>query len=165
MDNLRFKQHIDRVFSLMENHSDSDTKCAIIKTIMSCLSKCNDSVISELCTCIEGMSTYYNYLTEKEASAILNSFKNYDGSTGSPLSMSILDQMESQNKCIDNAPYFNKYALFVTMCKFASDQGSIIKRLVNDDTQAYYNICYEMAVSQLKDNDRPRWVRYYFNLF
>lgn len=74
MDNLRFKQHIDRVFSIKENHSDSDTKCAIIKTIMSCLSKCNDSVISELCTCIEGMSTYYNYLTEKEASAILNSF-------------------------------------------------------------------------------------------
>lgn len=165
MDRSKIKSHIDRISSLMENHSDSEVKCAITKTIMSYLSKCDDNTISELLDCVEGLCKYNNYLTEKESRTILSEFRNWDGSTGTPFSPQILDELQKDNKCIDNVPEYNKWALYITMCKFASDQGGVISKLVNNDSKAFINACYDMSIAQLKDVDRPRWVRHYFNLF
>lgn len=165
MDKSRIKQYIDRIYSLMETHSDSEVKCAIVKTIMSCLSKCDDNVINELLDCAEGLCKYNNFLTEKEAYTILQEFKNYDGSTCAPLRESVLDKLQNNGKCIDKVPDYNKWVLYVTMCKFASDQEKVISKLVNNDHNAYITACYDMSVSQLKDADRSRWVRQYFNLF
>lgn len=165
MDKSKMKMHIDRISSLMEEHSDSEVKCAIVKTIMSYLSKCDDNIINELLDCTEGLCNYNNFLTQKEAYEILNKFKNSNGSSGAPLNMSILETLKDENKCIDDAPNYNKWALCVTMCKFASDQGEVISKLVNNDHNAYISTCYDMSVAQLKDADRPRWVRQYFNLF
>lgn len=49
------KTHIDRIFSLMEKHSDSEVKGAIIKTIMSYLSKCDGNTINELLDCTDSL--------------------------------------------------------------------------------------------------------------
>lgn len=165
MDRSKLKMHIERISSLMDNHSDSEVKCAIVKTIMSYLSKCDDNTINELLDCTEGLCKYNNFLTEKEAREILSNFKNYDGSNGAPFNTLVLDTLHVDNKYIDDGVDYNKWALYVTMCKFASDQGEIISKLVNNDHNAYINACYDMSVAQLKDSDRPRWVRQYFNLF
>ena len=76
MDRSKLKMHIERISSLMDNHSDSEVKCAIVKTIMSYLSKCDDNTINELLECTEGLCKYNNFLTEKEAREIL--FKDSD---------------------------------------------------------------------------------------
>ena len=165
MDKSKMKTHVDRISSLMEKHSDSEVKGAIIKTSMSYLSKCDDNTINELLDCTEGLCNYNNFLTQKEAQEILNGFRNSDGSSGAPLSVSVLETLSSDNKCIDETPNYNKWALYVTMCKFASDQGEVISKLVNNDHNAYIGACYDMSVAQLKDADRPRWVRHYFNLY
>ena len=147
MDKSKIKTHIERISSIIDEHSNSEIRCAIVKTVMSYLSECDTNII------------------EKESRNILKDFKNYDGSSGAPFNFSVIDELEHNNKCVDYAPYYNKYALYVTMCKFASDQGDIISKLVNNDNNAYIIACYDMSVAQLKDADRPRWVRHYFNLF
>ena len=149
MDKSKIKTHIERISSIIDEHSNSEIRCAIVKTVMSYLSECDTNIIEELLNCTEG----------------LYKFKNYDGSSGAPFNFSVIDELEHNNKCVDYAPYYNKYALYVTMCKFASDQGDIISKLVNNDNNAYIIACYDMSVAQLKDADRPRWVRHYFNLF
>lgn len=165
MDKSKIKTHIERISSIIDEHSNSEIRCAIVKTVMSYLSECDTNVIEELLNCTEGLYKYNNFLTEKEARNILKDFKNYDGSSGAPFNFSVIDELEHNNKCVDYAPYYNKYTLYVTMCKFASDQGDIISKLVNNDNNAYIIACYDMSVAQLKDADRPRWVRHYFNLF
>ena len=165
MDRAKLKMHIDRISQLVENHSDSDLKCAMIKTIMSHLSNCDENALVEMSDCFEGLCRYNNFLTERESYNILKEFKNYDNSKGAPFDSTVLSTLQGGGKVVDKEGVYNKWALYTTMCKFASDQGNVIMNLVNRNYDEYVNTCYNMAVAQLEDVDRPRWVRWYFNLF
>ena len=55
-------------------------------------------------------------------------------------------------------------------CTFPIYQPETLKdeemvRVIKDLKPDYIIACYDMSVAQLKDADRPRWVRHYFNLF
>lgn len=165
MDRTKLKTYIDRMSQLIETHSDSDLKCAMVKTIMSYLSNCDETTIVEMADCFEGICKYNNFLTEKEANTILKEFRNYDNSKGAPFDASVLNTLQNNGKPIEKDGVYNKWALYTTMCKFASDQGEVIMNLINRNYDDFINTCFDMAVTQLEDVDRPRWVRWYFNLY
>ena len=90
MDKSKIKTHIERISSIIDEHSNSEIRCAIVKTVMSYLSECDTNIIEELLNCTEGLYKYNNFLTEKEARNILKDFKNYDGSSGAPFNFSVI---------------------------------------------------------------------------
>ncbi len=104
-----------------------------------------------------------NYLTEAEASAIVGGFINSDGSKGAHWSMAqVSGAVEELGGAMECEPYYNKYALFVTMNMIYSDFGVTLDQFVEDSNMV--EVVYRLAVDKLKDADRPRFVRAYFGL-
>lgn len=120
----------------------------------------------ELMECYEGAINYNNFLTEMEAESIVGLFINQDGSRGPKWRDhdELFRKVEEMDGHLDCPPYYNKWALYATMNKFASDQHSVIVKWVGDDKDKYFEACYELALTQLKDKDRPCWIRPYYEL-
>lgn len=156
--------YLSRMQLLLDN---KDIRDSISSKFVNFMYDQNPKALQEVIDCAEGISTYNNYVSERECKEIIEKSVNYDGSHGFAFQQSvdtILEWLKNNNKQIDNTPYFNKYALIVTMHKFASDQGSVIYNLVNKEDDKFIYACYDLAVAQLKDNDKIKWVRWYFNL-
>ena len=47
MDKSKIKTHIERISSIIDEHSNSEIRCAIVKTVMSYLSECDTNIIEE----------------------------------------------------------------------------------------------------------------------
>lgn len=120
----------------------------------------------EFVSCYEGTLKYYNYLTEGEAERIVDSFVNQDGSRGAKWDDpdEFFSQVEGMGGKIEDEPYYNKWALYATANKFASDHHSVINKWVGGDRERYLEACYELAVTQLEDKDKLNWVRWYFGV-
>ena len=102
---------------------------------------------------------YNNYLTHEEAKAILATFHNADGTMGAKWSCDDVERwLKSKSLPHDEMPYYNFYALAVAMNRISSDYGVELKELTDD----YALACYTLALCDLKDIDRPRWIREYF---
>jgi hypothetical protein len=86
-------------------------------------------------------------------------FVNYDGSKGAKWSCADIEKfLAGKGIAIEQSPYYNSYALAVAMNRIYSDYGGEIKDLTDDEAVA----CYNFALRDLKDPDRPRWIREYF---
>ena len=104
-----------------------------------------------------------NYLTEAEAAHIVGSLAGQDGSKGAHWSMAqVSDAVERLNGNIECEPYYNKYALFVTMNMIYSDFSATLGQFT--DAENLPEVVYRLAVDKLKDADRPRFVRAYFGV-
>lgn len=115
--------------------------------------------------CFEGMLKYYNYLTEHEALKIVEKFVNQNGTKGPKWSPEEFFQaVQAFEGDCEYEPHYNKWALYVTANKFASDQDSVIKKWTGDDKLRYAEACYDLSVTQLEDKDRLNWVRWYFDM-
>ena len=120
----------------------------------------------ELVECYEGTLKYYNFLTESEAMKVVENFSNQDGSVG-PKWKDVTDffkRIDDMNGKVECEPYYNKWALYVAMNKAYSDQNTVLLKWVGDDRTKYFEACYDLALSQLKDKDRPYWIRSYYGL-
>ena len=111
---------------------------------------------------LEAMS-WNNYLSKSEAETIVNKFVNSDGTKGAHWSYDTFkDAVESLGGLMENAPYYNCYALWVTANMLYSDHYKSASEYVpKEDMPRYF---YLQAVEKLKDADRPRFVREYFSL-
>lgn len=120
----------------------------------------------EFVECFEGNLKYYNYLTESEALKIVDTFINQDGSRGAKWRDpdEFFKAVQSMGWSVDNEPHYNKYALYVTANKFASDHSNVIAKWTGNDRDKFFEACYELAVTQLEDKDRLSWVRWYFGV-
>lgn len=120
----------------------------------------------ELLECFEGTLKYYNFLTESEAEDIVSDFVNQDGSKGAKWrdAEEFFRKVEEVGGKVECEPHYNKWALYVAVNKFFSDQNSVILKWVGDDKNKYLEACYDLAVTQLKDKDRPYWIRSYYGL-
>ena len=138
----------------------------MFKKAVELLADTNLKDAKELVECYEGTLKYYNFLTESEAEEIVSDFLNQDGSKGPKWRdpMEFFKKVTEVGGKIECEPYYNKWALYVTMNKFYSDQNSVIMKWVGDDRDKYFEACYELAVTQLKDKDREYWVRWYFGV-
>lgn len=104
-----------------------------------------------------------NYLTEAEAVQIVGSLVGQDGSKGAHWSMAqVSDAVERLNGSMECEPYYNKYALFVTMNMIYSDFSATLAQFT--DAENLPEVVYRLAVDKLKDADKPRFVRAYFGV-
>ena len=144
---------------------DMETTQAMFKKAVAMLAHIDVKKAEEFLCCFEGTLKYFNYLTPSEAANIVDKFVNQDGSKGPKWrSEDFFEVVESLGGTLEHEPYYNKWALYVTANKFASDQNSVIVKWVGDDPKKYAEACYDLAVSQLEDKDRLNWARWYFGV-
>lgn len=130
------------------------------------LTECNVREAQEIVECYEGTLKYYNFLTSSETEEILMKMTNQDGSKGAKWqdSETFFAKVTEMGGKLECEPHYNKWALLVTMNKFLAGQNSVILKWVGDNKDKYFEACYELAITQLKDKDRPYWVRWYFGV-
>lgn len=117
---------------------------------------------------------YNNYVSPEEAMAIASKFINSDrmvsGATeptrGAHWSMDILKSfLSSRNIPLEEKPYYNWPALWLTVNMIWSDYADTLSELLGTkDNERLAVASYKMAVKKLKDLDRPSFIRHYFCL-
>lgn len=124
------------------------------------------SVVEEVTGISKDKILTSNFLTENEAEEIVAAFQNQDGSKGPKWRDpdELFEKVEQHDGRVECEPYYNKWALYVAMNKAASDQNSVILKWIGDDKDKYIIACYDLALTDLKDKDRPYWIRKYFHV-
>jgi hypothetical protein len=104
-----------------------------------------------------------NYLSRSEAEFIVSSFVSQDGTRGAHWGYETFKAaVESLGGKVQSEPYYNCYALWVTANMLYSDHYASASEFVPKDRMPKY--FYAMAVETLKDPDRPRFIRRYFDV-
>ena len=139
---------------------------SMFKKAVCLLTALDSKKAEEFIECFEGTLKYYNYLTEGEAEKLSSSFLNQDGSRGAKWDDpdDFFAMVEEAGGKLECEPHYNKWALYITANKFASDQHSAIVKWVGNDKEKYLEACYDLAVTQLEDKDKLSWVRWYFGI-
>ncbi len=122
----------------------------------------NPSIYNEA---VEKMNAanWCNYLTEKEASCIVAGLEHQDGSKGAKWSLTqVLNAVEKIGGAVECAPYYNQYALYVAINMIYSDFAKTLAEYIDADKM--FEVVYRLAVAKLKDADRPRFIRKYFDV-
>lgn len=108
-------------------------------------------------------SEWYNYLSPEEAEQVVSGLVNQNGTKGPKWPMSQFEAaVTALGGQMQEAPYYNKCALWATANMIYSDHAKSLSEVVSEADMP--KIVYKMAVEKLKDPDRPRFVRPYFGL-
>lgn len=105
-----------------------------------------------------------NYLTKKEAINIV-SLMNPKAAWNM---QDWVDSMENAGLHMEEAPYYNDYALYVVMNQVVSDHGETFacmldKKSLNDiEPKELTKTAYKFAIDLLKDEDKAYNIREYF---
>lgn len=106
---------------------------------------------------------WFNYLSKGEAEDIAMKLINQDGSHGAHWSYETFKAaVESLGGKLSSEPFYNCYAIWVVANMLYSDHHKSTSEFVPKDQEPRF--FYSMAVEKLKDNDRPRFIREYFDL-
>lgn len=161
----KFNYLLDETISKQDKESMEISR-AMFKKAVCVISNYDVNKAEEFVECFEGNLKYNNYLSKHEAETILSEFINEDGTTGAKISghNEFFQVIEELNGKIEHEPYYNKWALYVTANKFASDHHSVIVKWAGSDKFKFIEACYDLAVTQLKDKDKANWVRWYFGV-
>lgn len=104
-----------------------------------------------------------NYLSRGEAERIAQSLVNQDGIRGPHWDYETFKAaVESIGGKMTDEPYYNCWALWATANMRYSDNAKSASEFVPKDMMPKY--FYNVAVENLKDADRPRFVRDYFDV-
>lgn len=108
-------------------------------------------------------SEWNNYLSQAEAEGIAGKLVNQNGSRGPKWPFTVFSQtVEAFGGKISDEPFYNKYAMWVTANMIYSDHAATLSSIVSDAEMP--KLVYQLAVENLKDSDRPRFVREYFGV-
>lgn len=159
---MDYKQMIEKFATLAETAIGSPDTMGVLKAsagkMFTYLTERDPRKAEEMLSELEQIH-YNNYLTYDEAKNIMADFVNYDGSKGAKWSCAEIEKfLTGKGIATEQSPYYNSYALAVAMNRIYSDYGGEIKDLTDDEAVA----CYNFALRDLKDPDRPRWIREYF---
>lgn len=109
-------------------------------------------------------SKWYNYLSEEEAKHILASFMEKHGNVEEQRYEweyeTLKQAVISIGGTVSEPPYYNCYALWVTMNMLYSDHSETVSAFIQPMNRIKF--FYKMAEDKLKDVDRPHFVREYF---
>lgn len=72
------------------------------------------------------------------------------------------DLIDEESMVPELKGYFNKWALWVCMNKYYADNYRAFNKWVRSTD--LLRPCYDFAVEQLMDQDKPNWIRWYFEL-
>lgn len=110
--------------------------------------------------------SYNNYLSRAEADEIVSGLINIDGSPAPKWPYAKWEEMmNAAGLQLEEKPYYNKCALWVTMNMLFSDFAEAIaetmRHLPDRELPGLY---HRLALAKLKDPDRKHFIRHYFNL-
>ena len=134
----------------------------VMKDMFNWILEHDEAAAQEIAECFEWNLTYYNFVTEAESKKIVSALKHEDGETGARWNTADIWVVAGEGK--KEIPYYNCWALYVTMNMLDSDHRKVIMPLVNNDEAKYAKVIYDMALEKLKDVDRPKFIREYFEL-
>lgn len=106
---------------------------------------------------------WHNYLSRSEAEGIAQRMQNQDGTRGPHWDYETFKAaVESLGGKMTDEPFYNCWALWIAANMIYSDHYKSLSKYIPKDQEplAYYS----MAVEQLKDIDRPRFIRDYYGL-
>lgn len=104
-----------------------------------------------------------NFLSKGEAEAIVSKLVNQDGTRGPHWEFNTFkNAVESVGGMMSDEPYYNCWALWAVACMRYSDNYRSASEFVPNDMMPKY--FYNVAVESLKDVDRPKFVREFFDL-
>lgn len=106
---------------------------------------------------------WHNYVSPHEYEEVCMNIQNSDDTMGGHWTFNeIMSAVVALNGVVEEAPYYNSYALALTMNMLYSDHNETVKTYVReDDIVPFY---YSLAVEKLNDKDREHFVRPYFGL-
>lgn len=160
---------MDNVERMMEILNESVTRqenmevlgCAY-KDMVKALGEVDPRRLEAIAEKTDGVIRYNNYLSEQESRNAVASMVAYDDRRGGRWSPNDVFQVASGAGIeVDYQPCYNRWALYATACKMSSDHGGVVSKWTANENE-YARTCIELAVSQLMDKDRERWVRWYF---
>lgn len=158
----------DRFIQVCDEVEECDTEIVLsmFKKAMKALSESSPKTASSIVDTCEGLLTYDNYLTEEEADQIVSSMTGQDGTKAGKWkdADTVFRKLESVGVPTSTEHGYNKWAMFVTMNRIASDYGLILNELSQNDANRYFDICVKMALATLEDIDAPSNIRRYFRL-
>jgi hypothetical protein len=106
---------------------------------------------------------WHNYLSKSEAEEIVSKLINQDGSHGGHWDYETFKAaVESLGGKMTDEPFYNCWALWATANMRYSDNAKSAAEFVPKEMMPKY--FYNVAVENLKDVDRPRFVRDYFKV-
>lgn len=158
------KERYDSLFDYMANSKDPKNMKAfgcVMTEMMDWLIANKPDVAEEMIDQLESIK-WKQYLTPKEAQKIVDGMD--------PKGPWSRDQwkaaMESFGLPLEDAPYYNRCALWVEMNKVYSDAGDVIAELLGKPLaptdKDIIAACYKMALKNLKDKDGVYNIRKYF---
>lgn len=108
-------------------------------------------------------SKWHNYVSKSEAHELASKLINQDGTRGPHWDYETFKgAVESLGGKMTDEPYYNCWALWLTANMRYSDNYKSASEFVPKDMMPKY--FYNVAVENLKDIDRPKFVRDYFKL-
>ena len=117
---------------------------------------------------------YHNYVSASEAQTVATSFINDDRvimsadqeSKGAHWTADEVKAiLSSRGILLEDKPYYNWWALWLTINMIYSDDADTLSDLLGTKDQEQLAVaCYKLALRKLKDPDRPYFVRDYFHL-
>ena len=146
-------------------HANQEAIAEMLYTTIEHLHSVNPHLAEDLAETFDGNLNYNNFLTETEAQRILSEFLNEDGSHGAIWgAKDFFAKAESIGYALDNAPFYNKWALYVTASHIVSDNMSAISKWTQKDVTKYVECACDFAIGKLQDRDKPKWIRCYYGL-
>lgn len=104
-----------------------------------------------------------NYLSRSEAETIASGLMNQNGMKGPYWDYpTFVAAVESLNGKMEDMPFYNSYALWLTANMRYSDNAASASEFVPKDQMPKY--FYKVAVETLKDPDRPKFIREFYDL-
>lgn len=156
---MTLKEKFDELYSAILSSRD-ERKMKILgcmtKKIMYQTIESHPQKAEELLEILEAVN-WNNYLTPKEADQIVSRMQPSPKWTKQQWKT----YMEKTDKELEMPPYYNKCALYVTMCMIDSDSSKTIKSLEANE-EKYFDIIYSLAIDKLLDKDGVFNIRHYF---
>lgn len=105
---------------------------------------------------------WHNYLSKKEAVAIVNGMNPNGGWDISEWET----MMESKGICTEEEPYYNQWAMYVAMNMVYSDSSATIAKIVDKplSSDEMFDAIHLLALDKLKDKDGMFNIRSYFHV-
>lgn len=158
------KEHYDALYDYMVNSRDPKNMKAfgcVMNEMMDWLIQNKPDVAEDMIGQLEAIK-WRQYLTPKEADKIVS---NMDPK-GPWNRETWKSAMESFGLPLEDAPYYNRCALWVEMNKIYSDAGDVIAGLLGKPLTAsdkdIISACYKLALKNLLDKDGVYDIRKYF---
>ena len=136
----------------------------VMKCMMKDIADWRPDVAQEYIDRLEAIN-WHNYLSKKEATQIVSDMEPEGGWNTSEWESC----MKSQGICLEEEPYYNKWAMYTAMNMVYSDSIKTIakiagKPLTEMSQEERFNAVHLLALDKLKDKDGVFNVRKYFGV-